>query len=132
MVWNGLSMYKFERELDLGIDKAFLKTTQLLKEKGYVVLSYVDVSEMLNKNFGDDFPGYYILNVCKPEAARKMIPSNHDYGLFLPCKIVIEVSGERSILKMLLVSELASEYLKVDPSVPAGYEKELIEVLNSL
>lgn len=125
-------MYKFERELDLDIDKAFLKTSQLLKEKGYVVLSYVDVKEIISKNFGEDFPGYYIMNVCKPSAAREMISSNPDYGLFLPCKIVLESKGGKSVIKMLVVSELASTYLKVDPSVPQGYEKELIEVLNTI
>ena len=125
-------MYKFERELELEIDKAFLKTTQLLKEKGYVVLSYVDIKEIISKNFGEEFPGYYIMNVCKPVAAKEMISSNHDYGLFLPCKVVIEAKGNKSVIKMLVVSELASTYLKVDPSVPRGYEEELIAVLNSL
>ncbi len=125
-------MYKFERELDLEIDKAFLKTTKELKEKGYVVLSYVDVKEMFSKNFGDDFPGYYILNVCKPAAAREMIPSNSDYGLFLPCKVVLAANGNKTTLKMLLVSELVSSYIDADPSVPEKYEQELIGVLQSL
>lgn len=125
-------MYKFERDLDMDVDKAFLKVNEVLKEKGYVVLSYVDVKEMFEKNFGDDFPGYYILNVCKPSAARQMIPSNHDYGLFLPCKVVIEAKEDKSVLKMLLVSELVSNYLDADASVPASYEKELLEVLKSL
>lgn len=125
-------MYKFERELDMDVDKAFLRTNQVLKEKGYIVLSYVDVKEMFDKNFGEDFPGYYILNVCKPSAAKNMIPTNHDYGLFLPCKVVLEANGDKSKLKMLLVSELVSEYLDVDAAVPKSYETELIEILKEL
>lgn len=125
-------MYKFERELDLEIDKAFLKTTKELKENDYVVLSYVDVKEILNKNFGEEFPGYYILNVCKPIAAKEMISSNPDYGLFLPCKVVLVANGSKTTIKMLIVSELASTYIDADPSVPQKYEKELIGVLEKL
>ncbi len=125
-------MYKFERELDLEIDKAFLKTTKDLKENGYVVLSYVDIKEILNKNFGEDFPGYYILNVCKPAAAKEMISSNPDYGLFLPCKVVLTENEGKTTLKMLIVSELASTYLKEDPSLPQKYEEELIGILEKL
>lgn len=125
-------MYKFERELDMEIDKVFLKVTQMLKENEYVVLSYVDVKEILNKNFGEDFPGYYILNVCKPSAAKEMISSNADYGLFLPCKVVLSANGKKTSLKMLIVSELVSNYLDADPAVPQKYEKELIEVLKNL
>lgn len=125
-------MYKFEREIDLDLDKAFLKVSQNLKDKGFVVLSYVDVREIIKNKFGEDFPGYYILDVCKPAAARELISSNHDYGLFLPCKIVIEAEGTKSRIKMLLVSELASTYLNEDVSRPKSYEEELKEVLNSL
>lgn len=125
-------MFKFERDLGIGIDKAFLKVSQELKEKGFVVLSYVDVREIIKNKFNEDFPGYYILDVCKPAAARELISSNHDYGLFLPCKIVIEGDDSTSRIKMLLVSELASTYLQEDPTVPLGYEAELRETLESL
>ena len=125
-------MYKFERELDLEIDKAFLKITNELKENGYVVLSYVDAKEIIYKNFGEEFPGYYILNVCKPLAAKEMISSNQDYGLFLPCKVVLTENGRKTTLKMLIVSELASTYLKEDPALPQKYEKELIGILEKL
>lgn len=125
-------MYKFEKELDLEIDKAFLKVTKDLKESGYVVLSYVDIKEILNKNFGEEFPGYYILNVCKPIAAKEMISRNPDYGLFLPCKVVLTENGGKTTLKMLIVSELASTYLKEDASLPQKYEKELIGILEKL
>ena len=125
-------MYKFEREVDIDVDKSFLKISQNLKEKGFVVLSYVDVKEIIKNKFGEDFPGYYILDVCKPAAARELISSNSDYGLFLPCKIVIEGKGKGSMVKMLLVSEMAKSYLGEDTSRPRSYEKELEEVLSGI
>lgn len=125
-------MYKFEREIGLDVDKSFLKVSQSLKEKGYVVLSYVDVKEIIKNKFDEDFPGYYILEVCKPAAARELISSNSDYGLFLPCKIVIEGTDSGSRIKMLLVSEMAGTHLKEDMSRPRSYEMELEEVLKGL
>ncbi len=127
------AMFKFEREVDLDIEKSFLKVSQKLKDAGFVVLSYVDIKEIIKNKFGEDFPGYYILDVCKPAAAKELISSNHDYGLFLPCKVTLESKGEgKTIVKMLLVSELAENYLKADPSRPRAFEAELKEAINSL
>lgn len=126
-------MFKFERVIELDIEKAFLKVSQKLKDAGFVVLSYVDIREIVKNKFGEDFPGYYILDVCKPAAARELISSNHDYGLFLPCKVTLETSGNgKTLVKMLLVSELAEKYLNSDPSRPRAYESELIGALNAL
>ncbi len=126
-------MFKFERVIELDIEKAFLKVSQKLRDAGFVVLSYVDIREIVKNKFGEDFPGYYILDVCKPAAARELISSNHDYGLFLPCKVTLETSGNgKTLVKMLLVSELAEKYLNEDPSRPRAYESELIGALNTL
>lgn len=125
-------MYKYERDLDISIDKAFLKVSQNLKDKGFVVLSYVDVKEIIKNKFGEEFPGYYILDVCKPAAAKELISSNKDYGLFLPCKFVIEGNDDKSTVKMLVVSEVVSKFLEVDPSRPRSFESELKEVIDSL
>lgn len=126
-------MFKLEREVDLDIDKAYLKVSQKLKDAGFVVLSYVDIKEIIMNKFGEEFPGYYILDVCKPAAARELISSNHDYGLFLPCKVTLETKSEgKTTIKMLLVSELAEKYLGADPARPKAYESELREALNSV
>lgn len=126
-------MFKFERVIELDIEKAFLKVSQKLRDAGFVVLSYVDIREIVKNKFGEDFPGYYILDVCKPAAARELISSNHDYGLFLPCKVTLETSGNgKTLVKMLLVSELAEKYLNEDPSRPRAHESELIGALNAL
>lgn len=125
-------MYKYEREVELSIDKAFLKVSQDLKEKGFVVLSYVDVREIIKNKFGEEFPGYYILDVCKPAAAKELISSNMDYGLFLPCKFVIEGDEKKAVVKMLLVSDVVSGRLEVDLSRPRLYESELKEVIDGL
>ena len=38
----------------------------------------------------------------------------------------------KTVVKMLLVSELAEKYLNADPSRPRAFESELIGALNAL
>lgn len=125
-------MYKFETVTEKNIDKVFLELGNRLKEKGYAVLSYVDLKQILKEKLGSEFHGYYILEVCRPTAAMELISKNSDYGLFLPCKIVIEemASGKTSI-KMLLVTEMASEFLK-EGNDAEEFQAEIIEVVKKI
>ena len=125
-------MYKFERVLNMDVDKAYGKLSQGLKEKGYVILSYVDVKEIIKNKFNEDFPGYYILDVCKPAAAKELITRNEEYGLFLPCKIVISGIGVSAKISMLMVSEMAQKHLQDSPEHAKKYEDELVGVINSI
>ncbi len=114
------------------VENTFGALSAKLKSVGYIVLSFVDVKEILEKNFGGERPGYYILNVCKPPAARDLIGENEDMGLLLPCKIVLIEKGEQTRVLMLRISELAQKYLGSDGSKAIGYENELISVLEDL
>lgn len=125
-------MYKYERNLEIGAEKAFGAVSKQLKESNYVILSYVDVKEIIKNKFGEDFPFYFILDVCKPAAARELISRNHDYGLFLPCKIVIRGNGDNSVVSMLRVSEMAESHLSDSKEHALKYEEELIAALESI
>lgn len=125
-------MFSYERMVDLDIESSFGKLSAKLKDEGYVLLSYVDVKEILTKNFGGENPGYYILNVCKPQAARDLIGENEDMGLLLPCKIVLVEKGNKTRVIMLRVSEVSRHFLGSDGKKAEGYEEELISILDKL
>ncbi len=125
-------MYKYERELNIGAEKAFGLISKQLKENDYVVLSYVDVKEIIKNKFGEEFPFYFILDVCKPAAARELISRNQEYGLFLPCKVVIAGDESRSKVMMLRVSEMAEKHLSDSGEHALKYEEELIRALESV
>ena len=125
--------YKYERVLPDSADKVFSKLSQKLKESGYVILSIVDVKETLkNSGLDPDFKPFYILDVCKPKAAQAMIGSNDEYGLLLPCRIMITKKGDKTLLGMLRVSEIASKYLKEEREKALQFERELIDSMNSI
>ncbi|WP_075057682.1 DUF302 domain-containing protein [Thermogymnomonas acidicola] len=114
-------------------DKAFGALSQRLREKGYVLLSYVEMHTILRKNFNSDFKPYYILNVCKPpQAAMELMTYNESMGMLLPCKITISQSGTGSRVSLVLVSEMEKAHLGGDGSLVRKYERELEEILDGL
>jgi|YelNatPaOPRAMG01_1025707.scaffolds.fasta_scaffold09955_5 uncharacterized protein (DUF302 family) len=125
--------YKYERIFPDSVDKVFSRLSQKLKESGYVILSIVDIKETL-KNSGLDpkFKPFYILDVCKPKAAHLLIGSNDEYGLLLPCRIMLTTNEDKTLLGMLRVSEIASKYLKEDREKSLQFEGELIAAINSI
>jgi uncharacterized protein (DUF302 family) len=125
-------MYKYETTTEKSIDKVFLELGNRLREKGYAVLSYVDLKQILKEKLGSEFHGYYILEVCRPAAAKELISKNSDYGLFLPCKIVIEeAASARTCIKVLLVTEMASEFLK-GGNEAEKFQAEIIEAVKTI
>ena len=133
-IMNGVpGDYKYERVLPDSVEKVFSKLSQKLKESGYVIMSIVDVKETLkNSGLDPDFKPFYILDVCKPKAAQAMIGSNDEYGLLLPCRIMITKKGDKTLLGMLRVSEIASKYLKEEREKALQFERELIDSMNSI
>ena len=126
-----LPEYKFERVVPDSVDKVFARLSQRLKDAGYVILSLVDVKETLsNSGLDKNFKPFYILDVCKPKAAQLLIGSNDEYGLLLPCKIMLTSKGSGTVVEMLRVSEIASHYLNEDRGKAAQFEKELISAIN--
>lgn len=125
-------MFSYERMVRNDIENTFGKLSAELKTGGYILLSFVDVKEILTKNFGGENPGYYILNVCKPQAARDLIGENEDMGLLLPCKVVLVEKGGETRVMMLRVSEVSKHYLGSDGKKAEEYEEELITILEKL
>ncbi len=124
--------YSYHRTVKISADKCFARISSMVKETGFVLLSYVDMQEIMRKNFSDEFHPYYILEVCKPAAAREMIGINEEYGLFLPCKIVIDERNRVTELMLARVSRQSADYLSADPSVARKYEDELTRLLEKV
>ncbi|MHB8361772.1 MAG: DUF302 domain-containing protein [Thermoplasmataceae archaeon] len=124
-------MYSYEHDYEYDAEKMFGIITKNMKENGYVTLSYVDVKQILESNFQEKFKKYYILNVCKPIAAKELLSEDERMGLFLPCKITISETKSGSHVSFLRVSKLAKDYLNVE-SKAKKYEEEMISILEKI
>ena len=56
--------YHISKTLDISMDEAIPKVTDALKDKGFGVLTTIDVKDTLKKKIDVDFRPYVILGAC--------------------------------------------------------------------
>lgn len=82
--------YHFSKTVDLGFEEAIEKTTAVLKEEGFGVLTEIDIKETLKKKLDVDFRNYRILGACNPPNAYKALQAEGHIGLMLPCNVIVQ------------------------------------------
>ncbi|HSB56195.1 MAG TPA: DUF302 domain-containing protein [Nitrosopumilaceae archaeon] len=71
------------------INQAVEDITASLREIGFGVLGTLNFKEILQKKGLDYKDEYRLLEVCNPAAAKKVLESNPEIGLLLPCTIAV-------------------------------------------
>ncbi|KAA2312220.1 DUF302 domain-containing protein [Pseudooceanicola sediminis] len=91
--------YTYDRILNgTGIDDAETRIREALAEKGFGVLTEIDVKATMKKKIDIDMPPYRILGACNPGMAHKAIGIEPRVGAMLPCNVILrEVSGGTEI-----------------------------------
>ncbi|MDR9414749.1 MAG: DUF302 domain-containing protein [Gracilimonas sp.] len=82
--------YHFSKTLDVGFNEAIEKTTAILKEEGFGVLTEIDIKETLKKKLDVNFRNYHILGACNPPNAYKALQAEGHIGLMLPCNVIVQ------------------------------------------
>lgn len=115
--------YHFSKTVDLDFDEAIEKTTAILKEEGFGVLTEIDIKETLKKKLDVDFRKYRILGACNPPNAYKALQAEGHIGLMLPCNVIVQEHEDGKV-----------EVSAVDPvaSMQAIENKDLGEVANNV
>jgi len=81
--------YYFSKTIKGSFEEAIDKTTGLLKEEGFGVLTEIDVKETLKKKLDVDFKKYRILGACNPPFAHKALQAEDKIGAMLPCNVIV-------------------------------------------
>jgi uncharacterized protein (DUF302 family) len=99
--------YHFSRILDLPFDRAVDATVAALKERGFGVLTDIDVKETLKKKIGADFRRYRILGACNPGMAYQALQAEDRIGTMLPCNVIVQ-ERENGTVEVSAVDPVAS------------------------
>lgn len=99
--------YHFTVTLDLSFDAAIEKATAALKEKGFGVLTTIDVQKAMKEKIDEDIRPYTILGACSPRHAFKAIQAENKIGVMLPCNVLVQET-EAGTVEVSIVDPAAS------------------------
>ena len=89
--------YYFHKTVDLSFDDAVAKVTAELGERGFGVLTTIDVKATLKKKLDVDFRPYVILGACNPTFAHQALTRERNIGAMLPCNVVVQANDDGSV-----------------------------------
>lgn len=70
-------------------EEAIERVEKALGERGFGILTEIDVKSTLKKKLGEEFKKYVILGACNPELAHRALGTDDNVGLLLPCNVVV-------------------------------------------
>ncbi|MBW6489807.1 MAG: DUF302 domain-containing protein [Lentimicrobium sp.] len=82
--------YYFTKNTKFSFEQAIERTTKILKEHGFGIITEIDVTDTFKKKLNLDFRKYRILGACNPVFAHEVLSKEPMVGLLLPCNVIIQ------------------------------------------
>ena len=86
--------YYFSKTLPGDFADALRRTTEVLKNEGFGIITEIDVTETFRKKLGIEFRAYHILGACNPALALEALQLEDKIGTMLPCNVVVQAIGD--------------------------------------
>ena len=119
--------YYFAKTVKVPFAEAIDKVTAALKQRGFGVLTTIDVKATMKAKLDVDFRPYTILGACNPSFAHKALTAEDKIGTMLPCNVIVQ-EVEPGTVEVAAVDPIASMrgVDNVDLASIAGDVRELL------
>ena len=87
--------------LDEPFTEAVARVRAALAERGFGVLTEIDVTATLRAKLGEQIEDYVILGACNPPFAHQALGIDRSIGLLLPCNIVVRAVSDGTVVEAL-------------------------------
>ncbi|GAA4478003.1 DUF302 domain-containing protein [Rhodococcus olei] len=87
--------------LTTDFDDAVARAREALKERGFGVLTEIDMQATLKAKIGADVDRYLILGACNPTLAHRALGIDPRIGLLLPCNVVVRADGDTVVVEAM-------------------------------
>jgi len=120
--------YYYNKQVSTDFESTIGNITEILKEKGFGILTEIDVQATFKKKLDVDFYKYKILGACNPQFAYKALQLEDKVGVMLPCNIIVQQKSPAALVEVSAVDPIASMSAVQNEKLGAL----AIEVANSL
>jgi len=96
--------YSYSKKVELSYEEALTKVRETLKERGFGVLTEIDVKATMQEKLGEEYDNYIILGACNPPFAHKALQAEKEVGLLLPCNVLVYSDEEGTHVSAILPS----------------------------
>jgi uncharacterized protein (DUF302 family) len=96
--WRSEMSYYFAKTLNVPFDQAVEIAIAALKQRGFGVLTRIDVKSTLKEKLDVEFRPYVILGACNPRMAHQALQAEDKIGTMLPCNVIVqELDGKSEV-----------------------------------
>jgi len=100
--------YSYSTTVKLDFHQAIEKTTELLKEQGFGILTTIDVQAKMKEKIGLEMEEYMILGACNPKLAAQALHAEKEVGLLMPCNVLVYRHEGQTKISVQLPSTMMS------------------------
>jgi uncharacterized protein (DUF302 family) len=89
--------YYIAKTVDYSFEEAIEKTTEVLKEVGFGIVTTINMQAKLKEAIDKEIKPYVILGACNPGYASQVIEKEPHIGLMLPCNLIVRQTESNKI-----------------------------------
>ena len=125
--------YGFYKELDKTFEETIENAMEKITEHKFNIISQIDLKKKFKKELDIDYKQYIILGFCDPENAYKVVQSEENIGLLLPCKMIIYEKDDKTVIAVGKPSVMMASVDNLElEGVACDVEMRLKELFDSI